>query len=84
MKRTIHILLVALAAIVGSAPAIMAEPAVEKAVTEKLEDTVEAAEKEKPDLKETIFEHLGDGYGWEVPFNHHKRMPLPIIVIVKD
>ena len=54
MKRTIHILLVALAAIVGSAPAIMAEPAVEKAVTEKLEDTVEAAEKEKPDLKETI------------------------------
>lgn len=34
--------------------------------------------------KETIFEHLGDGYGWEVPFNHHKRIPLPIIVIGHD
>lgn len=32
------------------------------------------------DIKETIFDHLGDGYGWEVPFNHHKRIPLPIIV----
>ena len=30
--------------------------------------------------KEIIFEHLGDGYGWEVPFNHHVRIPLPIIV----
>lgn len=34
--------------------------------------------------KEIIFEHLGDGYGWEVPFNHHKRIPLPIIVWGKD
>lgn len=38
----------------------------------------------KIDPKEIIFEHLGDGYGWEVPFNHHKRMPLPIIVFGKD
>ena len=30
--------------------------------------------------KEIIFEHLGDGYGWEVPFNHHHRIPLPVIV----
>lgn len=30
--------------------------------------------------KETIFEHLGDAYGWEVPFNHHQRIPLPVIV----
>lgn len=34
--------------------------------------------------KETIFEHLGDGYGWEVPFNHHKRIPLPVIVFGSD
>ena len=34
----------------------------------------------KIDAKAIIFEHLGDGYGWEVPFNHHKRIPLPIIV----
>ena len=30
--------------------------------------------------KDIIFEHLGDAYGWEVPFNHHVRIPLPIIV----
>ena len=34
----------------------------------------------KLDPKEVIFEHLGDAYGWEVPFSHHYRIPLPIIV----
>lgn len=34
--------------------------------------------------KEIIFEHLGDGYGWEVPFNHHKRIPLPVILWASD
>lgn len=34
----------------------------------------------KVDPKEIIFEHMGDAYGWEVPFNHHVRIPLPIIV----
>lgn len=34
--------------------------------------------------KEIIFEHLLDGYGWEVPFNHHKRIPLPVIVWAGD
>jgi len=34
--------------------------------------------------KEIIFEHLGDAYGWEVPFDHHHRIPLPIIVKAKD
>lgn len=28
------------------------------------------AAENKIDPKEIIFEHLGDGYGWEVPFNH--------------
>lgn len=40
----------------------------------------EGHEEGKIDAKEIIFDHLGDGYGWEVPFNHHKRIPLPIIV----
>lgn len=31
-------------------------------------------------LKEIIFEHLGDAYGWEVPFSHEHRIPLPVIV----
>lgn len=41
---------------------------------------VEQTDEQAFDIKETIFEHLGDGYGWEVPFNHHVRIPLPIIV----
>lgn len=34
----------------------------------------------KVNPKEIIFEHLGDGYGWEVPFDHHHRIPLPVIL----
>ncbi|MCM1489954.1 MAG: F0F1 ATP synthase subunit A [Muribaculum sp.] len=36
------------------------------------------------DVKETIFHHLGDGYGWEVPFSHTYRIPLPVIVRAED
>lgn len=36
------------------------------------------------DPKEIIFDHLGDGYGWEMPFNHHKRIPLPVILFGSD
>ena len=53
-----------------------------------LEENVAMAEAEqgdsKLDIKGIIFDHLGDGYGWEVPFNHHKRIPLPIIVFASD
>lgn len=38
----------------------------------------------KIDPKEIIFEHLGDRYGWEVPFDHHHSIPLPIIVVGTD
>ncbi len=41
-------------------------------------------EKETMDVKEIIFEHLGDGYGWEVPFAHQYRIPLPVIVRAED
>ena len=58
----------------SAAAARVADPVVEKS---------EDVEK-KLDPKEIIFEHLGDGYGWEVPFNHHKRIPLPVIVFGKD
>ena len=34
--------------------------------------------------KETIFEHLGDAYGWEVPFSHSYRIPLPVIARGND
>lgn len=41
-------------------------------------------EGEGMDVKEIIFEHLGDGYGWEVPFAHVYRIPLPVIVRAED
>lgn len=36
------------------------------------------------DIKEIIFHHLGDDYGWEVPFSHVYRIPLPVIVKAED
>ena len=39
-----------------------------------------SSEDGKVDLKGIIFHHLGDGYGWEVPFSHTRRIPLPVIV----
>ena len=42
------------------------------------------AEEENLDVKEIIFDHLGDGYGWEVPFAHAYRIPLPVIVRAED
>lgn len=50
---------------------------------ETVAEEAPAAEKAL-DPKEIIFEHLGDGYGWEVPFNHHKRIPLPVMVRTQD
>ena len=44
----------------------------------------DSEKKEGIDAQGIIFEHLGDGYGWEVPFNHHKRIPLPVIVWGSD
>lgn len=35
-------------------------------------------------VKEVMFHHLGDGYGWEVPFSHVYRIPLPVIVKAED
>ena len=37
------------------------------------ENAEEAKEERDFDIKETIFDHLGDGYGWEVPFNQIGR-----------
>lgn len=42
----------------------------------------ESGEKDDQEMNipEIIFEHLGDAYGWEVPFSHEHRIPLPVIV----
>ncbi len=44
----------------------------------------EGGEGEGINVKEILFHHLGDGYGWEVPFSHTKRIPLPVIVRSQD
>ncbi len=43
-----------------------------------------ASAEHKIDPKEIIFEQLGDAYGWEIPFSHHHRIPLPVIVFGSD
>ena len=69
MTKALKYLLSALLLIAFAAPAMAAE---------------EKEEGEKLDVKEIIFEHLGDGYGWEVPFVHQYRIPLPVIVRAQD
>ena len=65
MKKVLLTLVMALAAMVMTMPA-------QAAVTE--------GEGEDFNPKEIIFHHLGDAYGWEVPFSHSQRIPLPVIV----
>ena len=55
---------------------IMLLPGVAKASADKEENGI--------DVKEVLFHHLGDGYGWEVPFSHTLRIPLPVIVRAED
>lgn len=84
MKRILFILALLVAGFPAGAVAEASDMEVSDQITSELKTTEATAADEKPNLKETIFEHLGDGYGWEVPFNHHKRIPLPIIVWGKD
>lgn len=44
----------------------------------------EVPEGSKVNPTEIIFEHLGDAYGWVLPFNHDLRIPLPIIIRAED
>lgn len=83
MKRILLIFSLLIAFASGSRAYAEADKAVSE-VKAELAATEDAAKQEEPTLKETIFEHLGDAYGWEVPFNHHKRIPLPIIVVASD
>lgn len=70
MKRLFQIFAIVVAAVFTATPAVVAADK---------ED-----EDKKLDVKEIIFEHLGDRYGWEVPFDHHHSIPLPIIVWGSD
>ncbi len=67
MKKVLTILSILLLLIVAGTPVAMAQ-----------EEENVGMDGINP--KEIIFEHLGDGYGWEVPFSHTHRIPLPVIV----
>lgn len=79
MKRVILILTLA---VVATFIVPQSVRAAEKTVAEA--SSKDDSKKEKFPAKDIIFEHLGDRYGWEVPFNHHKSIPLPIIVFASD
>ena len=91
MNRMIRLISIFTALLLMAVPRVRAAAAGDTAVPDPdqreplAKEVVETKEaEEKLDPKETIFEHLGDGYGWEVPFNHHVRFSLPVIVKVKD
>lgn len=90
MKHIIKFLVSAAMALVIAIPGVSGAPA-DNAVRNDAGKATQAVSKDETKKtgnefspKETIFEHLGDAYGWEAPFNHHVRIPLPIIVKVKD
>jgi len=75
MKNLKHIFV---AVLLGLLAMLLPVPAAAEPAADKGGEQTE--EKKGIDAQGIIFEHLGDGYGWEVPFNHHKRIPLPVIV----
>lgn len=76
MKRLIQILSLALVMMIP----VLSHAQEDTAAATSSAATEQAKNGNPVNAKETIFEHLGDAYGWEVPFNHHVRIPLPVIV----
>ena len=82
-KFSIFALLLAALFLLPASPALAQEK--EKVNTvENAEPVLEDEKESGLDVKEIIFHHLGDGYGWEVPFSHVYRIPLPVIVRAED
>ena len=80
LKKTILTLLLAVVALATPLSSFASE-------ADAPTDSLEQQHEEGFDLskvKDIIFEHLGDGYGWEVPFCHDKRIPLPVIVYSEE
>ncbi|MCM1020898.1 MAG: F0F1 ATP synthase subunit A [Muribaculum sp.] len=81
MKRVLlTIILVVAVAAMAMAQTDSVTTATEAQPTAQEQTTPSEKEEKKINPKEIIFEHLTDGYGWEVPFSHENRIPLPIIV----
>lgn len=84
MTRIKHIFISLLLALTASVALNAAENAPAAAGVPDAEHAAADSAEKKINPKEIIFEHLLDGYGWEVPFDHHHRIPLPVIVYASD
>jgi F-type H+-transporting ATPase subunit a len=79
MKRILTILMT-LVMLLAVAPFALAQSEAGSADAQK----TEAQGDNQINPKKIIFAHLGDTYGWELPFTHDVRLPLPIIVRGND
>ncbi len=77
MRKAFSIFLFIFATILASTDV---KASADTALNDALTDSLEEKSFDFSTIKDLIFDHLGDGYGWEVPFNHHKRIPLPVIL----
>ncbi len=90
MKRLLFTLMLVIAAWTAVPAAHALTPGTEHSGAPEVDAALDGqavedeAESGKINPKEIIFDHLMDRYGWEVPFNHHKSIPLPIIVFDKE
>ena len=89
LKLIILLLLVALTGATAKADSVEVINAVDSVVAangDAFDSAVATADSAEAAInpKEIMFEHLLDGYGWEVPFDHHHRIPLPVIVYGTD
>ena len=85
MNKRISVFLLSLFTAVAVSVSFGAPSALQKEEDKIHQEEAAAHEEEdKLDVKEVIFHHLGDGYGWEVPFSHVYRIPLPVIVRAED
>ncbi len=84
MRKKFSILALLLACLSVLPGSVYAQKDEKETTVEKAEPVFEDEEEAGLDVKEIIFHHLGDGYGWEVPFSHIYRIPLPVIVRAED
>lgn len=86
MFRRIYILSILLLAACSAAFAASDAPASDNVPLASADKVLAETDSAKSNInpKEIIFTHLLDGYGWEVPFDHHHRIPLPVILYASD
>ena len=89
MKRLLFTLMLVIAAWTAVPAAHALTPGTEHSGAPEVDAALDGqavedeAESGKINPKEIIFDHLMDRYGWEVPFNHHKSIPFPLLCLTR-